>query len=145
MSGGLFLSERHPSSGRTATLDDTGACAWLTLSEPGGLRIAADAWVYNRVPAPPFARVASYRPEPPPAAEGYAGSNALCEDPSAHRWRLRWSADGESVAVERDGAAVALIARAGRPGFSAGLARSGPWGAVWDEAACRATLGNSEV
>lgn len=136
----LFLSERHPTSGRTATAEDDGTSAWLYLSEPGGPRVVADAWVYNRVPPPPRERVASYRPAPPPAAEGFAGPDALCPDPAAHRWSLLWSADGESVALVRDGVPLALVARAGRPGYSRLLARPGPWGAPWDEAAYRAAV-----
>lgn len=83
--------------------------------------------------AVPASQVRSYRPGPPPAAEGYAAPEALCPDPSAHRWSLLWSADGESMAVLRDGVALALIARARPPGYSRLLIRSGPWGAVWDE------------
>lgn len=120
-------------SGRHGTFEDDGTSAWLYLSEPDTPRVAADAWAYNRVPPPPVAQVGAYRPAPPPAAEGFAGPEALCPPPAAHRWELRWSADGESVAVLRDGVALALIARAGRPGYSRLPARSGPWGAVWDE------------
>ena len=129
----LFLGERHPVSGRYGTFDDDGTSAWLYLSETDAPRVIADAWVYNRVPAPPMSQVGSYRPSPPPVAEGFAGSEALCADPSAYQWSLRWSADGESVAVLRDGVALALIARAGRPGYSRLLARAGGWGTLWNE------------
>src|SRR5262249_31117335 len=115
------------------TFEDDGTSAWLYLSAPDTPRVVADAWAYNRVPPPPASRVASYRPGPPPAAEGYAGPGALCAEPSAHAWSLLWSADGESVALLRDGVALALIALARRPGYSRLLTRSGPWGHVWDE------------
>jgi hypothetical protein len=138
----LFLGEQHPVSGRRGTLEDDGTSAWLYLSAPDAPRVVADAWVFNRVPPPPASGVASYRPGPPPAAEGYAGPGALCADPSAHGWSLLWSADGESVAVLRDGAALALIARAGRPGYSRLLAKCGPWGRVWDEALFRQVMGD---
>ena len=129
----LFLGEQHPVSGRRGTFEDNGTSAWLYLSEPETPRVIADAWAYNRVPPPPASQVGSYRPNPPPAAEGYAGPGALCADPSAHVWSLRWSRDGESVAVLRDGLALAFIARAARPGYSRLLVQSGPWGLVWDE------------
>jgi hypothetical protein len=137
----LFLGEKHPVSGRRGTFEDDGTSAWLYLSEPDSPRVIADAWVFNRVAPPPVSRVASYRPGPPPAAEGYAGPGALCAVPAAHEWSLLWSADGESVAVLRDGVALALIARAGRPGYSRLLAKSGPWGLVWDEELFREVTG----
>jgi hypothetical protein len=129
----LFLGEEHPVSKRRGTFEDDGASAWLYLSEPGGPRVIADAWAFNRVPPPTASPVQSYRPGPPPAAEGFAAPEALCPGPSARAWSLLWSEDGESVAVLRDGIALALVARAQRPGYSRLLIRSGPWGAVWDE------------
>ena len=138
-----FLGEQHSVSGRRGTFQDDGTSAWLYLSEPGTGRVIADVWAYNRVPAPPLSKVGSYRPGPPPAAEGYAGPGALCPDPSAHRWELRWAADGESVALLRDGVALALIARAERPGYSRLLAKPGPWGAVWDEQLFREVMGEA--
>lgn len=137
----LFLAEQHPVSGRRGTFEDNGTSAWLYLSEPGTGRVMADAWAYNRVPPPPVSQVSSYRPGPPPAAKGYAGPQAVCPDPSGHRWELRWSADGESVAVLRDGVALALIALARRPGYSRFLAKPGPWGATWDEQLFREVMG----
>ncbi|MGP0064961.1 MAG: hypothetical protein ACLQGP_15355 [Isosphaeraceae bacterium] len=136
----FFLGERHPVSGRTATFDDDGTSAWLYLSVPGAARVVADAWVYNRVTPPAASDVGRYRPGPPPAAVGFAGPDALCVDPGAHRGSLAWSTDGESVAVLRDGLALALIAQAGRPGYSRLLSRSGPWGRVWDEELYRAVM-----
>ncbi len=129
----LFLGERHPVSGRRGTFEDDGTSAWLYLSEADTPRLIADAWAYNRVPPPALSQVGSYRPGPPPAAEGFAGPAALCADPSAYRWSLRWSADGDSVAVLRDGVALALIARACKRGYSRLLAKAGAWGALWDE------------
>jgi hypothetical protein len=137
----LFLAEQHPVSGRQATFADDGTSAWLYLSEAGTPKVIADAWVYNRVPPPPLSEVRSYRPGPPPAAEGYAAPEALCANPSAHRWSLVWSADGESIALLRDGIALALIARAERPGYSRFLCKTGPWGSVWDEELFRGVIG----
>ena len=85
--------------------EDDGNSAWLYLSDSDTARVVAVAWAYNRVPPPPMTQLESFRPGPPPAAEGFAGPEALCADPSAHRWSLQWSADGDSVAVLRDGVA----------------------------------------
>ncbi|QEL13939.1 hypothetical protein [Limnoglobus roseus] len=140
----LFLGEQHPVSGRRGTFEDDGNSAWLYLTEARTDRVIADAWVYNRVPPPSLSQVASYRPAPPPAAEGYASADALCAEPTAYEWSLQWSADGESVAVLRDGVALGLIARGGRPGFSRLLVKAGPWGQPWDEERFRSVMGEQE-
>lgn len=139
----LFLGERHPVSGRQGTFEDNGTSAWLYLSEADSPSVIADCWAFNRVDPPPVSTLASYRPGPPPAAEGYAGPEALCADPAAHVWSLQWSTDGESVAVLRDGVPLALIARAKRPGYSRLLAKSGPWGSIWDEELFIEVMGES--
>src|SRR5580700_6818277 len=102
MPDGPFLTERHPVSQRLATFDDDGTSAWLYLSGVGEDRPEADAWVYNRVPAPERDQLEQYRGGPPPAARGYVGNDALCEEPQQFTWSLQWSTDGHAVAVMRD-------------------------------------------
>jgi hypothetical protein len=138
----VFLGEKHPASGRRGTFEDDGTSAWLYLSEVNAPRVIADAWVYNRVAAPAVSRANSYRPQPPPAAEGYAGPEGLCADPKVHRWSLLGSEDGHSIAVLRDGLALALIARASPRGYCRFLMRSGPWGLVWDQGLFRDIMGS---
>jgi hypothetical protein len=130
----LIICEEHPESRRRATFEDNGTSAWLYLSDPAIGSIIADAWVYNRVPPPPISQLPTYRPDPPPAAEGYARPESLYEDPTAHHWQLQWSNDGESVAVLCDGVALAMIAQATKRCYSRNLIKTGPWGNVWDEA-----------
>jgi hypothetical protein len=134
------IREQHPDSQRTATFEDDGTSAWLFLSEPKGLKLVADAWVYNRVPAPTRDQVKSFRSGPPPAAEGYAGPDALCEEPTKFDWRFQWSMDGHSVAILQDGIPVAAIIDAQRPGMSRSLIQNGPWGIVWDDSRLRSVL-----
>lgn len=136
----LFLSECHPVSRRLAIFDDDGTSAWLYLSGIGSDRPEADAWVYNRVPAPEPEQVGRYRGGPPPAPRGYAGAEALCEEPGRFAWSLRWSADGHSVALAREGLPMALIPAGARRGHSRLLERSGPWGEPWCEAAYRRAI-----
>jgi hypothetical protein len=128
-----FLSERHSGSGRWAVFDDTGVVAYLYLTSPTDDRIIADAWVYNRVEAPDFNNIEAYRPDPPPAAAGYATADAHVTTPASFSWSLTWSADGHSVALCADGVAWAFIRAGQAPGFSRHLARSGPWGEPWSD------------
>ena len=133
MSENLFLEDMHPASRRLAVLEDDGTSAWLYLSEPESRKPAADAWVYNRIAAPPPQAIKSYRGGPPPAAQGYASNAALCEDPTAHEWSFVWSPDGESVAIAKDGEPAALITVGEKRGYSRELLKDGPWGHPWSD------------
>jgi hypothetical protein len=102
MAENLFLTEKHPVSGRYATFEDDGTSAWLYLTERDSRKVIADAWVYNCIAPPRPEQVHSFRPSPPPAALGFVSETALCSFPKRYDWALLWSEDGESVAVTRD-------------------------------------------
>lgn len=129
----LFLDSQHPRSRRYGVFEDDGTSAWLYLTEPDSRKPVADAWVYNRVPAPPTKELQSYRGGPPPAAIGYASETALCELPVDHKWSFIWASNGESVAIAKDGVPVACIVAAQKPGYSRELIRNGPWGNIWSD------------
>src|SRR3954469_25209848 len=95
----LFLEHEHRESGLVAVLEDDGTSAWLYLSEADSRKPIDDAWVYNRIDPPPAEAIKAYRGGPPPAAQGYASEDALCEAPLSHEWSFMWSQDGKSVAV----------------------------------------------
>lgn len=137
----LFLEDEHPASGRLAVLEDDGTSVWLYLTESGTRQPAADAWVYNRIAAPPMEAIRSYRGGPPPAAQGYASESALCEDPAAHEWSFLWSSDGEAVAIVEDGRAVAFVAIGQKGGYSRELVKDGPWGHPWSDKLYRQKFG----
>lgn len=140
----LFLAVQHPLSRRHATIDDDGCCAWLYLSEPETTRPIADVWVYNRIEAPPMEQIGSYRPNPPPAAVGYASSTALLLEPRKFQWTFIWSNEGESVALVRDGEPLAFILAGEKFGYSRLLVKDGPWGKVWSEEVFKATFAPPE-
>lgn len=129
----VFLDAQHPVSRRFCVFEDDGTSAWLYLTEPDTRTPVADAWVYNRIPAPPTKNIQPYRGGPPPAAIGFASDNALCPTPSEHEWSFIWSTDGESVALAKDCVPVAFIAAARKPGYSRELIKNGPWGNTWSE------------
>ena len=56
-----MLTSQSSVSGRTATFEDDGTSAWLYLSEPNTQRPTVDAWVYNRISAPPTSEIKNYR------------------------------------------------------------------------------------
>jgi hypothetical protein len=137
----LFLEHEHRESGRLAVLEDDGTSAWLYISEADSRKPIGDAWVYNRIAAPPTEAIKSFHGGPPPAAKGYASEAALCENPSSHEWSFVWSADGESVAVAKDGEPVAFIIGGEKGGYSRELVKDGPWGQPWSEKLFRLKFG----
>lgn len=129
----LFLEYEHPESRRWAVLEDDGTSAWFYLSGADSRKPIGDAWIYNRIAAPPVETIESYRGGPPPAAKGFVSEDALCEDPATHEWTFVWSRNGESVAVAKDGEAVAFIVGGQKRGYSRNLIKDGPWGHAWSE------------
>ena len=136
----LFLEHQHASSRRFAVLEDDGTSAWLYLTEPDSRKPSGDAWVYNRIAAPPAKEIPSYRGGPPPAAQGYASDAALCHAPTQHAWSFLWSSDGESVAVLMDDQPVACIVAGTKGGYSRELVKDGPWGHPWSDKVYAATF-----
>ena len=126
----LFVSEQHPVSRRWAVIEDDGRAAWLYLTEPDTRKPVADCWLYNRVPTPPH--FDSVRDEPPVVPQTHAGMGATSQPPAAESVRLRWSRDGESVAVFFDAELIGFIAQGQKRGFSRHIRVSGPFGSVLD-------------
>ena len=129
-----LLSERHPLSGRSAVVEDDGRSAWLYLTRAGTQDLAADCWIYNRLPAAEEVERAAGRGGPPPAVRSVAGERARIEDPRWSAMRLVWSADGESVAFVYQDDPLAFIARGEKAGYSRNVVRTSPWGRLWDPA-----------
>ena len=125
---GPFITEQHPSSRRHAIFDDDGRSAWLYLTAPDKPRPVADVFVYNRE-APTDRVDDSDRSRPPPIVKEFAAPGAVVAAPERSVWRFRWSADGESVALERDGVVVALIPPGQRRGYSSAIVDQCGWGA----------------
>ena len=138
----LHLEEAHPISHRRAILDDDGTSAWLYLTEPNSHKPVADAWVYNRIPAPAASTIKSYQGGPPPAALGYVTTTAICTHPAAFTWTFVWASNGDSVAVARDGKPVAFIIAGEGRGYSRELSKQGGWGSPWSDELFRQKFGS---
>ena len=137
----LRLSERHPTSRRTAIIADEGDSVWLYLTEAGGEAVTADCWLVNRVPAPRYAELAEkegaerYRDEglPPPAIAEVVAEGAFHPGPlEATRCRFAWSSSGHSVAAYYQTELLGFIARGEPRGFSRFLRVASPWGEPLD-------------
>jgi hypothetical protein len=140
----LFLSEQHPGSRRWAIFEDDGQSAWLYLTEPDCTAPAGDCWIYNRIPAPDFSEIETFRPGPPPAAREFAGPEALVLEPDLAHMRLLWAGDGAAVVLVADEKPMGFLVGGERRGTSRNLASSGPWGNTWDQARYERLFGTEE-
>ena len=128
----LFLSEQHPTSRRWVVVEDDGTVAWMYLTEPDLEKPAAECWLYNRVHAPTTFN--SSRGEPPVVPATHTDVVVPFVPPSAESVTLKWSLDGESVAIFIHTELVGFIAANQRRGFSKNLFMSGPFGSPIDRA-----------
>ena len=126
----LFISQQHPISRRWAVIEDDGRVAWLYLTEPDSEKPVADCWLYNRVPTTP--QFAGERGESPVVPQTHAADIVGFKLPTEESVHLRWSRDGESVAVFFDSELIGFIVRGQKRGFSKHLRASGPFGSVLD-------------
>jgi hypothetical protein len=126
----LFESAQHPGSRRWAVVEDDGRVAYLYLCKPDSTTPVADCFLYSR---------ASLKPDSleedggaPVVPDNYLVSAAPHLPPSSDAVQLRWSDDGESVAVLFGGVLMGFIAKGSRFGFSRLIAKSGPFGSPLD-------------
>lgn len=77
---------------------------------------------------------------PPPLASEYASIDAVVMDAQPEDFSLRWSPDGESIALLRKEKPLAMIVSRWKRGHSTALSKSGPYGEPWDEELFRATF-----
>jgi hypothetical protein len=118
-------------SHRHAILVDDGLTGILYLHAPSDDpektgEVEAACFAYNRIQPIEIRDVQTYRPNPPPIAEGYASKDVVCGSPESHEWVLMWSLTGEDVALTRDGNAWAIVTLHERRGFSRAVQVQGP-------------------
>ena len=135
LAANIFLQERSPASGRYAILEDDGKTAFLYLTEPNALKPIRDAVVYSRVA--PVSKVDWERikttGDTPQLPADLAGPSAVILSPKASRFKLKWSRDGQSVAVLLDGSPMAMATMNEKIGYSKAVKKDSPLGRVWDQ------------
>jgi len=139
----IFLQSRHPASKRMAVLDDDGRTAFLYLTQAANRKPVKDAVVYSRVPpvdAVDWARI-KQTGETPQLSKAVASSSAVIAVPKTTEFTFRWSADGHSVAVLRNGVPLAFVSMQERFGFSKAVAIASPLANPWDQARYVALFG----
>jgi hypothetical protein len=132
----IFLESHSPVSKRYAVLEDNGQIAFLYLTEPGRPRPMKDAVVYMRIPPDGEVDWESIKKTgaTPLLRKDLASPTAVIKNPKASEFKFKWSIDGESVAVLRNGEALAFATVKERFGYSRAVSVSSPLGNAWDQA-----------
>lgn len=128
----MFVRDTHAISKRNATVEATDVCVWLYLSEPESEVIEKDVWLYNLIPAPEHKEIRRYKGQPPPAPQDVVHLPGTIGIPTEKNVSLRWSPDGESVAVWIYAELHAYILPESQRGYSRLIKVESPWGAPID-------------
>ena len=132
----IFLQLQSPVSKRHAVLEDNGKVAFLYLTEPSIPRPVKDAIVYMRVQpieAVDWERIKKTG-DTPLLRRDLASPSAVITNPKALEFTFKWSTDGESVAVLRNGQPLAFASVKDRYGYSRAVSVTSPLANAWDEA-----------
>jgi hypothetical protein len=132
----IFLQSQSPVSKRLAVLEDNGKVAFLYLTEPSTPRPVRDAIVYMRVQpieAVDWERI-KRTGDTPLLRRDWASPSAVIKNPKAPEFTFKWSTDGESVAVLRNGQPLAFASEKDRYGYSRAVTVTNPLANAWDEA-----------
>jgi hypothetical protein len=142
---GPYISEQHAVSRRWAILEDDGRVGWLYLTAPDSVKPISDCWLYNRVPAPERCDIDAMQEGDAPIVPHFAAAPDASMSPSEDSLRLRWSADGESVAAFASGELLGFIPAGYQRGFSRHLRASGAFGSVLDTGMFATLFGGTEA
>lgn len=139
----LLLEFDNEASGRTALVADEGDSVWLYLTHSAQSEIERDCWLFNTPGAPDEPDPAEYEAQssPPPAPQHFITEQGKRAVPEERQFRVRWSADGNSVAVLLDGAPLGIATMTEERGISRYLKEPGAWGRPWDQARFVALFG----
>jgi len=131
----MVVQEQHPKSRRVAILEDNEKIAYLYLTQPESRIPERDAVAYSRVRLPPTVDWKKLKEtgEPPLLGADVASPRAVITFPKAREFSFRWSKDGHSVALLRNGEPIALVTVADRVGYSKAIAKRSRLAKPWDE------------
>ena len=132
----LFLCFESAVSERTALVADEGDSVWLYLTRPGATDVERDCWLFNKPSAARAPDFSTYEAAdlPPPAPADIIVPGGVSDVPDEEHWSVRWSEDGETVAVAIDEVEIGVVSASEPRGFARYLSAASPWGNPWDPA-----------
>lgn len=131
----IVLQAQHPKSLRVAVLEDNEKIAYLYLTKPDTQIPERDAVAYSRVRLVPTVdwKKVKETGEPPPLGADVGSARAIITFPKQREFSFRWSKDGHSVALLRNGEPIAMVTATDRLGFSKAVAKRSRLAKPWDE------------
>lgn len=137
MADEIFISSHNAASNRYAVFEDDERVAFLYLSESGSQKPVKDAVAYSRTE--PVERIDWERiratGETPPLSRDLASSAAVISSPVAKEFAFKWSADGNAVAILRNGSPLAFAAASEKFGYSKAVRKDSALANAWNQAA----------
>lgn len=135
MAEDIFIHSHNAVSDRLAILDDDRRVAYLYLTKPGTQKPEKDAIAYSRVA--PVTKLdwaeAAKTGGTPLLSQELASTSAVISDPIAGEFSFRWSRDGQSVALLRNGVPIAFASASEQFGYSKAVAKSSPLANAWSQ------------
>jgi len=135
MDNGIFLQSHNPISNRIAVFEDDEKTAFLYLLQKNSQKPEKDAVVYSRVPLPPKVdwSAISNSGNTPPLSIDVASKSAIISNPKTTEFSFKWSKDGNSVAILRNGIPLAFASTFEKYGFSKAIAKPSPLANPWNQ------------
>lgn len=135
MSKDIFIHSHNTVSGRYAILEDDQKVAYLYLTKPGTQKPEKDAIAYSRLA---LAEKIDWEHikrsgEAPPLARDMASPAAIIQNPQDSKFSFKWSADGQAVALIRNGEPIAFAAATEKFSYSKAVAKPSPLANPWDQ------------
>ncbi len=140
---GIFRDSKHPVSKRFSILNEENGTVWLYLTSADQPNPEKAVAVFARSSLATTEEFHAYaeKGESPPLAKDYASKEAILSAAKSREFRFKWTADGQSVALVRNNSPIAMILAEAEHGFSKAVAKSGPYGDPWDQAAYERAFG----
>lgn len=130
----IFISDNNPSTKRWAILEDNGNSAWLYLTKPGTQQPEKDAFVYSPIqPRAELNKNEIQNGEPPILTKELATKSSVILKAKSTEFSIKWSDDGESVAVIYLGKPISMIVKESKRGYSTSLSKESAFGKPWDQ------------
>ncbi len=137
MAEDIFISSHNAESNRFAVFEDNEKVAFLYLTEAGSQKPIKDAIAYSRVP--PVEKVdwekIKETGDIPPLEKGLASAEAVIPSPKEKEFSFKWSTDGNSVALLRNGSPICFASTHEKFGYSRAVSKSSNLANAWDQKA----------
>lgn len=131
----IFIHSHHEASNRFGIFEDNEETAFLYLTEAGTQRPIKDAVAYSR--KSPVEKVDWEKIEEsgdaPPLWKDISSDTAVVESPNETEFSFKWSADGNAIALLRNGIPIAFVSTTEKYGFSKAVSKPSPLANPWSQ------------